>query len=92
VHTDVDAEQEQRPKWAHSTLQYAWDIVGDATNTRRNRYDFEEPPIALTSPEPFPSRNIVLVQSSNPHYYVEAAGNPFWESSMQEEYNSILEN
>jgi hypothetical protein len=33
-----------------------------------------------------------LVQSSDPKSYSEAAGNPFWESTMQEEYNSILKN
>jgi hypothetical protein len=32
-----------------------------------------------------------LVQSSDPQSYGEAAGNPFWESAMQEEYNSLLE-
>jgi hypothetical protein len=54
--------------------------------------DFKDPPIALTSTEPFPSRNIFLVQSSVPRSYGEAVGNHFWESSMQEEYNSLLEN
>jgi hypothetical protein len=33
-----------------------------------------------------------LVQSSDPQSYGEAVGNPFWESAMQEEYNSLLEN
>jgi hypothetical protein len=33
-----------------------------------------------------------LVQSSDPQYYGKATGNPFWESAMQEEYNSLLEN
>jgi hypothetical protein len=33
-----------------------------------------------------------LVHSSYPHSYGEAAGNPFWESTMQEEYNSLLKN
>jgi hypothetical protein len=33
-----------------------------------------------------------LVQSSDPQYYGEAVGNPFWESATQEEYNSLLEN
>jgi hypothetical protein len=33
-----------------------------------------------------------LVQSSNPQSYGEATGNPFWESTMQEEYNYLLEN
>jgi hypothetical protein len=31
-----------------------------------------------------------LVHSSDPQYYDEAVGNPFWESTMQEEYNSLL--
>jgi hypothetical protein len=33
-----------------------------------------------------------LVHSSDPQSYGEAAGNPFWESTMQEDYNSLLEN
>jgi hypothetical protein len=33
-----------------------------------------------------------LVHSSDPQSYGEAVGNPFWESAMQEEYNSLLEN
>jgi hypothetical protein len=33
-----------------------------------------------------------LVQSSHPQFYGEVAGNPFWESAMQEEYNSLLKN
>jgi hypothetical protein len=68
------------------------DLVGDSTDTRRTRSDFEEPLVALTSTEPFPSRHLFLVQSSDPQSYGEAAGNPFWESAMQEEYNSLLEN
>jgi hypothetical protein len=86
------ANLEQRPKWAHTTLQDAGDLVGDPTHTRRTRSDFEEPPIALTATKPFPSRNIFLVHSSDPQSYGEAAGNPFWESAMQEEYNSLLKN
>jgi hypothetical protein len=92
VHPDADVEPEKRPKWAQTTLQDAGDLVGDPTDTRRTRSDFEEPPLALTSTEPFPPRHIFLVQSSDPQSYGEAAGNPFWESSMQEEYNSLLEN
>ena len=60
-HSDAVAKPEQRPKWAHTTLQDAGDLVGDATNTRRSRYDFEEPPVALIATEPFPSRHIFLV-------------------------------
>jgi hypothetical protein len=84
--------QKQRPKWAKTTLQDAGDLVGDPTNTRMNRYDFEEPPLALTTTKLMPPKNLFLVQSLDLQSYGEAAGNPFWESSMQEEYNSLLEN
>jgi hypothetical protein len=33
-----------------------------------------------------------LVQSSDPQSYGKATRNPFYESAMQEEYNSLLEN
>jgi hypothetical protein len=91
VHPYADAEPEQRPKWAQPTLQDAGDLVGDPTDTRRTRSDFEEPPLALTATEPFPPMHLFLVQSSDPQYYGEAARNPFWESTMQEEYNFLLE-
>jgi hypothetical protein len=81
-----------RPKWAKTTLQDAGDLVGDPADTRRTQSDFEEPPLALTATELMPPRHLFLVQSSDPQSYGEAVGNPFWESAMQEEYNSLLEN
>jgi hypothetical protein len=92
VHADADAKPNSRPKWAKTTLQDARDIVGDPVDTRRNRSDFEEPPLALISTELMPPRHLFLVESSNPQSYGEAAGNTFLESAMQEEYNSLLEN
>jgi hypothetical protein len=89
---DAVAEPEQRPKWAQTTFQDAGDLVGDPGDTRRTRYDFKEPPISLIATEPLPSKHLFLVQSSDPQSYGEAIGNPFWESAMQEEYNSLLEN
>jgi hypothetical protein len=79
-HPDAVAEPEQRPKWAQTTLQDVGDLVGDPDDTRRTQYDFEVPPIALTSTKPFPPMHIFLGQSSDPQYYGEADGNPFWES------------
>jgi hypothetical protein len=81
-HPDAVAEPEKRPKWAHTTLQVVGDLIGDPTDTRRTRYDCEEPPVALTSTEPFPSMHIFFVKSSDPKSYGEAVGNPFWESAM----------
>jgi hypothetical protein len=39
-----------------------------------------------------PSSDLFFVQSSDPQSYGEVVGNPFWESTMQEEYNSLFEN
>jgi hypothetical protein len=91
-HLDAVVEPKKRPKWAQTTLQDAGDLVGDPTDTRMTRSDFEEPPVALTTIEPLPSKHLFLVQSSDPQSYGEAAGNPVWESATQEEYNSLLEN
>jgi hypothetical protein len=33
-----------------------------------------------------------MVQYFDPHIYNEAMGNPLWEASMQEEYESLLDN
>jgi hypothetical protein len=79
------AEPKQRPKWAQTTLQYARDLIGDPADTSRTRSNFKEPLIALTATEPFPSKDIFLVQSLDPLSYGEATGNPFWETVMQEE-------
>jgi hypothetical protein len=49
MHADVDAEPEPRPKWANTTLRDADDLVGDPAETRRTRYYFKEPPLALTT-------------------------------------------
>ena len=60
VHPDADAELEQRPKWAHTTLQDIGDLVGDLTNNRMTRSDFEEPPLALTATKPLLPRHLFL--------------------------------
>jgi hypothetical protein len=36
--------------------------------------------------------HLFLVQSLDPQSYGEVVENPFWESAMQEEYKSLLEN
>jgi hypothetical protein len=54
--------------------------------------DFKDPPFALTSTKPFPSKHIFLIQYLDTQSYGKASRNPFWESAMQEEHNSLLEN
>jgi hypothetical protein len=60
-HQDAVAEPEKRSKWAQITLQDAWDVAGDSVDTRRIRSYLEEPSVALTAIEPFPSRHLYLV-------------------------------
>jgi hypothetical protein len=92
LHVDANVEPELRPKWATTTLQDAGDLFGDPTGTKITRSYFKEPHISLTAIELMPPRNIFLVQYSYPQSYGEASENPSWESTMQEEYNSLLEN
>jgi hypothetical protein len=33
-----------------------------------------------------------MIQSSDPHTYIEVVGNPLWEADMKEEHDSLLEN
>jgi hypothetical protein len=80
------------PKWSQTTLHDAGDLVGDPADTRRTRSNFYEPHVSLITTEPFPFKNIFFIQSSYPQSYGQAAGNPFWESAMQDEYKSLLEN
>jgi hypothetical protein len=92
VLVDEYAEPKKKPNWARTTLQDARDLVGDPADTRSTRSDFEKPPLALTTTELMPPRHIFLVQSLDPRSYGKDVGNPFWESSIQEEYNSLLDN
>jgi hypothetical protein len=92
MHSYVDVEPYHRPKWAKTILQDAGDLVGDPANNRRTRSYFEEHTLSLTDTEPMPPRHIFLVQSLDPQSYCDTARNPFWESTMQEEYNPLLKN
>eukprot|EP00253_Pinus_taeda_P016659 PITA_16659 len=67
-------------------------LVGDNSDLQRTSSKFIEPPLVLVATEPSPSWHCHLVQSSDPQSYAEVAGHPAWESAMEEEYNSLLEN
>eukprot|EP00253_Pinus_taeda_P021852 PITA_21852 len=58
----------------------------------RTSSEFIEPSLVLTATEPSRSWHCHLVQFSDPWSYAEAARHPSWESAMEEEYNSLLEN
>eukprot|EP00253_Pinus_taeda_P027706 PITA_27706 len=67
-------------------------LVGDNSDLWRTRSEFIEPPLVLTTTKPMPSWHCHLVQSSDPQSYAEDSGYPSWESTIEEEYNSLLEN
>jgi hypothetical protein len=80
------------PSGHRPPYRQAGDLVGDPTDQRRMRSQFEDPPHALTTTEPVMPMHCYMVLASDLQTYAEAAGNPFWEATMQEEYNSLLEN
>eukprot|EP00253_Pinus_taeda_P007391 PITA_07391 len=65
-------------------------LVGDNSDLQRTSSEFIEPALVLTATEPLPSWNCHLVQSSDPQSYADAVGHPSCESTMEEEYNSLL--
>eukprot|EP00253_Pinus_taeda_P026365 PITA_26365 len=67
-------------------------LVGDNSDPQRTSSEFIEPPLSLTATEPTPSRHCHLVKYSDPQSFAEATGHPSWESAMEQEYNSLLEN
>eukprot|EP00253_Pinus_taeda_P017894 PITA_17894 len=67
-------------------------LVGDNSDLQGTSSEFIEPPLALTATKPSPSWHCHLVQSSDPQSYAEASRHSSWESTMEEEYNSLLEN
>jgi hypothetical protein len=73
------------PKWAQSTLQVAGNLAGDPLDSRRTQSQHEETSHVLSAYEPMMPMHCYMVQSSDPHIYNEAVGNPLWEVTMQED-------
>jgi hypothetical protein len=82
----------QMPKWAQSTLQAASVLAGNPLDSRRTQSHHEEPSHVLSYFEPAMPMHCYMVQYFDPHTYNKAVGNPLWKETMQEEYDSLLEN
>jgi hypothetical protein len=80
------------PKSAQSPLQEEDDLLEDPLDSRRTRYQHEEPSHIFSYFEPMIPMHLYIVQSFDLHIYNEAMGNPLWEETMQKEYDSLLEN
>lgn len=81
---DLDAV----PDWASSD-----DSVSPMRNQRtRILVDIYDAPHALSTTDPIMPMHACMIQASDPQTYPEAIGNPLWQATMDEEYNSLIEN
>jgi hypothetical protein len=79
------------PKKAQFTLQATGILAGNPLDSRTHS-QHEEPSHVFTASEPMMRMHCYMIQSSDPHTYNKALGNPLWQAAMQKEYNSLLEN
>eukprot|EP00253_Pinus_taeda_P027812 PITA_27812 len=69
-------------QWVQATWNAAGDLVGDPTDQRRTRSQFERACSLLAQ----------VSENYDPHTFAEASGHPHWDVAMNEEYRSLLEN
>eukprot|EP00253_Pinus_taeda_P014665 PITA_14665 len=72
----------QLPKWVCATRDVAGALVGDPTDQRRTRSQYDR-------------ASSLLAQASanyDPDTFVEASDHPDWDAAMNEEYHSLLAN
>lgn len=68
------------PLWARQTLQSIGDWVEDPSDTKKTRSQFQDAP------------HVFIVATLDPHSFHEASGIPEWDTTMQEEYSSLMRN
>ena len=78
----ADPNSPTRPKWAAKTLHAAGELAGDPNDPRRTRSQFES---GLCMKDPMFAEKCYLMVESDPQTYEEAAGDPRWQASMNEE-------
>jgi hypothetical protein len=70
------------PRWVHSTREAAGDLVGDPSGQRRTRSQFQRASSLLAQ----------VSENHDPETFVEASGHLDWDTTMNEEYRSLMEN
>lgn len=68
------------PLWARQTLKSAGTWVGDSSDVRRTRSEFQSGPHAF------------YASAFDPQTFQEASSTPEWDSAMHEEYDSLIRN
>jgi hypothetical protein len=80
----------QIPKKAQTTLQPAGNLAGNPLDLRRTRSQHEESSHVFSTSKHMMPMHCYMVQSTDPKTYNKVVGNPLWQETMQEEYDSLL--
>jgi hypothetical protein len=70
------------PRWVRSTREATGDLVGDPSDQCRTRSQFQQASSLLAQ----------VLETHDPKTFVEASGHPDWDTTMNEEYRSLMEN
>jgi hypothetical protein len=70
------------PRWVRSTREATSDLVGDPSDQRQTRSQFQRASSLLAQ----------VLETHDPKTFAEASGHPDWDTTMNEEYRSLMEN
>jgi hypothetical protein len=70
------------PRWVRSTREATGDIVGDPSDQHRTHSQFQRASSLLAQ----------VSETHDPETFAEASGHPDWDTTMNEEYRSLIEN
>jgi hypothetical protein len=70
------------PRWVRSTREAVGDLVGDPSDQRQTRSQFQRASSLLAQ----------VSETHDPETFAEASGHPDWDTTMNEEYRSLMEN
>jgi hypothetical protein len=70
------------PRWVRSTREAIGDLVGDPSDQRQTCSQFQRASSLLAQ----------VSETHDPETFAEASGHPDWDTTMNEEYRSLMEN
>jgi hypothetical protein len=70
------------PRWVCLTREATGDLVGDPSDQRQTRSQFQRASSLLAQ----------VSDTHDPETFVEASGYPYWDTTMNEEYRYLMEN
>ena len=70
------------PRWVYSTQEAIGDLVGDPSDQCQTRSQFQRASSLLAQ----------VSETHDPETFAEALGHPYWDTSMNEEYRSLMAN